>query len=715
MAEETNARYAVSDDGKVMELSFGEWVQVKRSETPEGQILFLLDNEWKPAPRRIQEGLLKTEKAKLAERAMKIGMDPRDLFVEAHTPAEQNIGGAAKGLSDPLFGTAQLASRVPGVPQGMRDSIDETIAEREEFAPNNAAQFGGSVASLFIPGFLGARAARALPVISKLGPAGEAFVGGAAEGATLPVTGDNFAQEKGTQIGGSAVVAGGVTAGIKTLTKSGEVLVNARRNAENLPGQLANRQVREGSEMAIEGRRLAAEHDVPLTAGQSSDSATLKFLEQRARQSWLSKEAALDGDLVRATKMREAIEKQAGNVNSETFARRLQRSITTFVSDLANKRSASGRVMYGEIDTFAHGRQIVRADNVRETLQGIVDSVGSQTTGDAAQIAKQAQMMLDEIPMGNINKGVIPGGYTAKEALARLKSWSPYNQGNIFDNVSRGENARIKRMVYSALLEDMKAAETLGGNLGELVKRANTSWRKASENMDSVQKSALGKIVGEEVATDLFNFNTVAPEKLMDTLGRLRPSESKAVAMFMEKNMPDMLPQLRGAILKDAVDSSMELAATAGSQVSFNPGNFLRALGLTGGKRGSESTRRLMHYFGGEGSKEWKTLTDLIQLSRRLADTSGKNFSDTAAATAFFDIVRKGFTSGGNFVGAVLGTTMEGAGLKRITQSMHPLDELFGGYNARPLLEAPRVIRRSALPVGIAAGAADPLNARQQQ
>ena len=169
--------------------------------------------------------------------------------------------------------------------------------------------------------------------------------------------------------------------------------------------------------------------------------------------------------------------------------------------------------------------------------------------------------------------------------------------------------------------------------------------------------------------------------------------------------MPDALPQLRGAILKDAVDASMEMAATAGAKPEFNAGNFLRALGLTGGKRGGESTSRLMAYFGGSNSPEWKTMSDLIQLSRRIADVSGKNFSDTASANQFFDVIRRGFTSGGNFMGAFGGTALEGVGLKRITQSMNPSDELFGGFTARPLLRAPRVIQKAPVPAGLAAPA----------
>ena len=118
-----------------------------------------------------------------------------------------------------------------------------------------------------------------------------------------------------------------------------------------------------------------------------------------------------------------------------------------------------------------------------------------------------------------------------------------------------------------------------------------------------------------------------------------------------------------------------------------------------------------MAYFGGSGSPEWKTMSDLIQLSRRLADVSGKNFSDTAAANQFFDIIRRGITSGGNFLGAIGGTALQAAGLKRITQSMNPSDALFGGFTARPLLRAPRVIQKAPLPAGLVAPAvADELN-----
>ena len=710
MAEEW-PKYASNDAGAIMvQKNQGmEWEKVRQIESDNGPNLLLIDGDWKPIPQRVQEGLIKTEKAQLVERALKIGMDPKSLFVDASTETESQLAGLDKGLEDVAYGANQLFQHL--LPSKDTTEIDATIAEREKYAPNNLGQFTGNVAGMLAPGLLGVKAARFTPLVQKLGFAGEATIGGALEGASMPVTGDNFAADKAMQVGGTAALSGGVATGIKAVTKGGEIVANTGRNAENLPGQLSARQVRQGSPMAVEGDRLANQYDVPLTPGQSSDSATLKFLEQRARQSWLSKEAALEGDLIRSQKLRDSIENQAGNIDSATFATRLQANVNSFVRGLARNRSEVGREMYGEIERFSGGQQIIRPDNVRRELQSIIEETGSQTTGDAAKIAKQAQAMLDEIPAGDISRGGIPGGYTAKEALARLQSWSPFSNGTVFDDVSAGFDAVQKRRIYGALLEDMKAAEQLGDNLGEMVQRANAAWRKASENIDSVHKSALGKIVGEDVASDLFNFNTVAPEQVMDKLNRLRPSQAKAVTSFLSENMTDVLPELRGAILKDAVDASMEMAATSGAQVQFNAGNFLRSLGLTGGKRGAESTSRLMAYFGGSSSPEWKTMSDLIQLSRRIADTSGKNFSDTAAANQFFDIIRRGMTSGGNFIGAVGGTVLEGAGLKRITQSMNPSDALFGGFSARPLLRAPRVIQKAPLPAGLAAPAvSDELN-----
>ena len=685
--------YAISKDGDLLEQSGDEWAKVPKAKLANGEIVFVIDGEWKPAPQRVQEGMLKTEKAKLVERALKIGMNPKDLFVEANTETESQLAGLDKGLEDVAYGTNQLVQHL--IPGKDTTAIDETIAERERYAPNNVGQFVGNVTGMLAPGGAGVKAVRAGTTIGRSGGILEAIAGGAAEGATMPVTGDSYATDKAIQVGGTAALSGGVATGIKAATRGGEGVANLGRNAENLPGQLSMRQVRQGSEMATEGQRLANEFDVPLTPGQSSDSATLKFLEQRARQSWLSKEAALEGDTFRANKMKEAIEKQAGDVNSETFAQRLQANTTSFVRGLAKRRSQNGRAMYGEIDRVAAGQKVVQPNAFYDELLAIVEEAGTQEGGDVAKAAMQAKKIL-----ANIDK---QGGYSATEALGRLQSYSPYSKGSVFDDVGKGYDSVLKRRMYGALLEDMSAAESAGGNVGEMVKRANAAWRKASENIDSVHKSALGKMVGEDVASDLFNFNTIAPEQLMDKLSRMRPSQARALTSFLEDNMPDMLPQLRGAILKDAVDASMEMAATAGAKAEFNAGNFLRALGLTGGKRGGEATSRLQAYFGGADSPDWKTMSDLIQLSRRIADVSGKNFSDTASANQFFDVIRRGLSGPGNFLGALGGTALEGAGLKRITQSMNPTDPLFGGFSARPLLRAPRVIQGAPLPAGIVA------------
>lgn len=687
------ANYAVNEKGQVVTLIGGKWQKVPTAENDKGEVVMLVDGAWKPAPRRVQKGIVNSQKAGLVKRARAIGMDPQQLFVE-QDPATFGEG-LDKGLEDVAYGTAQLASRIlPGVSS---EGIDEAVAERRDYPIEGGAGVAGEVTGNIIgsfgPGGAAARTARALPFA---GPVTEATVGATAEGLAMPADPDNYGREKITQ----TILAGGTGLGVSSALSAPRAAVgvaNVPRRMENLPADVQARAVQgrntfntqQAQDFAAEGQRLSGEYGVDLTPGQSTGSRTLNVAEQRARESFFSAQRVADGDAVRADQMVNAIRRSSGNVQSENFAREMQGRVSGLVRNIASERSKNGRDMYGAIDRMAQGDRIVQPRAVYDALTDIAERGRTLEGGDWAKASRQARAMLETIDK--------QGGYTAQEALARLQAWSPYSPGDVFDDVSKGVNAQVKRQIYEALLEDMDAVAAQGGTLGDMVREANKTWRTFSEKIDAVHNSVLGKIVGEEFATDLLSFNKVSPEDLMNKLAGMKPSEARYVVDLMGREMPDMLPQLRGAVLDDALEASFAAPASAGDVAQFSPQKFLSALGLTGGKRGAQATRRLMHIFGGEGSDEWKMMKDLISLSRRLADSTGKNFSGTAAANQFWDFVRRGWRGVMNGV-TVLATA------NKISKWMEPGGAQFGQFQARPLLTVPRVIQRA--PIAPAMGAA---------
>lgn len=614
---------------------------------------------------------------------------------------ERALAALDYGLENAAYGGAQLlANVIPGIdPSG----INETVRDREEayqqgglgdYTGANIMRTGGEVAGLALPGGFAAKGVGALTSIPRwLMPTAQGVAAGASEGLFMPVAGEDYLGEKAAQIGTGAAIGGGTAAALQGGIKFAEGLVNAPRRAANLPGELVER--RANDPLAQEGQRLVDETGVPLTGGQRSGSPSLKFVEQRARESILSSSRVAEGDLLRAQKFQQYVDGISGDVNSAEFANNLQGRVTNFVRDLAGQRSRAGREMYGAIDNFAGGEKIVQPRNLYDELTAIIEEAGTQEGGDIVKAAAQARKMLETIDK--------QGGYSAQEALGRLQNWSPYSKGTVFDDVSKGYDSVLKRRIYNAMMNDLDETAAQGGTIGDMVKAANEQWRKYSNQITTIEKSALGNMVGEEFASELMAFNKVAPEAVMDKFMRLRPSQAEYVTKFMAENMPDQLPLLRGSIIRDALDASMQTAATAGAEMSVNPGGYLRALGLTGGERGGEAMLRLQHIFGGEGSEAWHAMKNSIDVARRLADVSGKNFSGTSQANQFYQLMRA-FSGHVTTALKTLGSTsMEALGLRRIADTMNPTNPLFGDFTPRPLIQAPRVIRGAPVPASVAA------------
>lgn len=610
---------------------------------------------------------------------------------ETMSPIQRFGVGLDKGLEDIAYGTASLFS------QKARDAVNQREQDYALGGLNEypAGAVTGNIIGSMAPGGIAAKlagvAARGLPAAGQM--LAEGTAAGLAEGLAQPVTGDDYWSQKGDQALLGAGLGAGGTALVGSVLGGGMAVANAPRIAQNVPATLAERQLARNAPTAVQGRYLASTYDVPLTPGQMTGSPSLTFMEQRARESILSSARVAEGDLIRANKFKDMIANQAGNVDSASFANNFQGRVSGFVRDLAQQRSKTGRAMYGEIDRLAGNEKIVQPRALYDELTAIISEAGTQEGGDVVKAAAQARKMLE-----NIDK---QGGYTAQEALGRLQNWSPYSKGSVFEDVSKGYDAELKRRIYGAILKDMDETAGKGGSLGDMVKAANAEWRKYSEQIGAIQQSALGKMVGEEFATDLLNFNKVAPEQVMDQFMRLRPSQAEYTAKFMRDHMPGELDKLQGAILRDSMDAAMQAPATGGAEAVFNAGGWLRALGLTGGDRGGESLLRLKALFGGDGSPAWAKLSDSINIARRMADSSGRNFSGTAPANQFYQLIRQ-MSSSLAQLGKTLGSTgLEALGLGKIADSMDPLSAGFRQYNRTALLNPPRVVARSPVGAGM--------------
>lgn len=602
------------------------------------------------------------------------------------------------GLEKLPYGAAQLAAHLtPGVdPSRMDEIVNERARMYEQggladYTEANLAQMAGEIAGFAMPGSAAYRAAQAskavakLPTMLRAGATGASA--GAGDAALMPVVGEDYVGGKLAQVGLGAGLGAGLGMGVEGITDMGMGVVNAPRHAKNAPVKMMDRARTNprNADFAQEGARLKDRTGVDLTIGQETGSIPATFIEQRARESFHSSQRAFDADMFRANQFKAYLENITGPADSATFASALQGKLTNFVTDLAKSRSDMGRKMYGEIDRLAGNQKIVQPRNFYDELVAIVEEAGTRESGDVAKAAKKAKQILD-----NIDK---QGGYTAQEALGRLQDVSPYSKASLFRKVNQGYDAELKRKLYSALMKDLDETAGRGGSVGKMVREANDTWRQYSDQIDGIQKSALGKMVGDEFANDLMNFNTVAPEQIMGGFMKLLPSQAKYVAELLYEHMPDQADGLFSAFMRDAMDGAMELPATGGAQINFSPAQWLRELGLKGGGKGGEAYQRLMHLSGGEGSERWALLRDAINVARRLSDASGRNFSGTSQAMQWYEALK---VLSGNMMTAAKkagSTGLERFGLRRIADSMHPQSATYGNLNQLPLIQKPRVIQ----------------------
>ena len=660
--------------------------------------------------RVVDLGYADTDKGNLARRAEALGMNPQDLFVSATDgmSGPEKFGTALDmGLEDIAYGGRQLATHlIPGMDT---ENIDSIISDREKYyrqgglADTGSGQGGritGNIIGSLAPGGAGLKiASKVVPMApGAVAPFVEGGLAGGFEGAMLPADGENYWRDKTMQTGAGTVIGGGANAGIQSVVRGGTGVANIPRRAANAPNDILESATRGTPIDAREGVRLATESGVALTPGQASGNKALVFAEQRARESFASAGRVAKGDLIRANQFKQFIQKIAGANESPAVGVELQGRVSNVVRDLGKQRSAFGRQTYGAIDEIAKGSKIVRPQNLSDELSKIIQEAGTQEGGDIVKAAAQARRMLETIDTH--------GGYTAQEALGRLQNYSSFSKGTVFDDVSKGYDSVLKRRVYSALMKDMDDTAVAAGKAGDttlagLVKGANTGWRAFSQQIESVHQSALGKMVGEEFATDLMSFNKIATEQVFDKLTRMRPSQAKYVVKFLDDNMPDMLPKIRGGILNDAVDAALMGAPSSGADFMFNPNQFLSALGLKSGKTGVEGMKRLSELFGGEGSASWAQMRDVIGIAKRMGDAYGKNFSGTSQANQFYELLRAFSGSTTALVKRIGSTGMEMAGLRKIANSMEPGSINFGSLQRTSLIQPPRITDGLARAAGV--------------
>ncbi len=183
----------------------------------------------------------------------------------------------------------------------------------------------------------------------------------------------------------------------------------------------------------------------------------------------------------------------------------------------------------------------------------------------------------------------------------------------------------------AAMMRDLdESANATGGTIGDSLREANGLWRRYSSEIDAVEASALGRIVGEDMAGELSGtaFNTVSPEAVIRKLDGLSASELRVVRDYVQRANPSLWGEYQRTVLERALESARTQAPSMGGRpAAINPGAFVKELEGSSGKAAINARARLEVLFGGSDQ-----LKSILEASRRMADSTGTNFSGTAPA-----------------------------------------------------------------------------------
>jgi len=438
----------------------------------------------------------------------------------------------------------------------------------------------------------------------------------------------------GLEAAPSAVLPGG---GAKALPRIGAAAGSGAggevgRQIGGVPGQIAGSLVggglggMAGAEKGIpkppsEAARASDSSGIPLTIGQESGSKVLTGVENKLRELFTSSGVAHRDALNQAVAGANSVEKLAGQVagataNPEQIGNQLRSAYKTTVSRLADVRSKQATADYGDVRKVAGDAPVIKYQNTLDALDKIIAENKNVPAGDSVKVAKQAQSMRDLLAE--------QGTATVNDAMKTRSAWgkAAARSGNIFSDIDPNANQLLAKRLFGAVNADFDAASTAQTPIAQALKKANTNYAKASQSIDFVAKSALGKLLGEDVTDAMGSGQTAstkAPELIAKRYLDMTPSQSWSVTSILKRNAPDVLQQAKAFVLKNGLEQAK----------NDTPG----ALPISFAKFRSQMDKvepKMKEM--GFTPKEIQSIKDITDTMARAGDRTGKNPSGTAAS-----------------------------------------------------------------------------------
>lgn len=594
------------------------------------------------------------------------------------------LPGIGQGMTDIARGAQQLllhtASDSPLDAPFAQESkkvdqaINDKIAIDKHLLETGGGKTGaviGQIAATLPLSRVGVKVAPGAPLLSVLGTGANAGIQGGILGALQPVeTQDDISSlvkgekpqgywdkkiEQVTSGTGSGLVTGtllgGATEGMKKLLSPTSTLLNAAagKNAQ--------------SPMAQEGEALAQRTGIDLTPAQITGSKTQTQLENLARQSVFSRAQAFQADQKIVGQWNDYVSGLIDNMGqggtSAEIGQRVQGAVKQATSDLTSARDAAAQQDYGAIRTMLQGKPAVIPQNYLQKLTELgQEFAGGPEGSDYAKLAKT---------IGSLQEtGLQNADVQTMMKTRRFLSQVAGGQVNLAGETGRGLQKSVASQLLGAIDQDLDAsAQKLGGPVGDMLQQANARYRSFSQQIEGLQNSALGKLVGEDFANAMGSgqFNSVPGEVVMQRLSQLKPSQLEAAKGILQDQSPDVWQSVKRAYLEDALNKAQAAAPSEGANALVaRPNVFVNALDKT-----PEARQRLQTMFT---SQEQSQINDALATARRISDKTGMNFSGTASAAEGYGLMHAvGSLISGN-PGPAAGMLTGGLGTRSIANVM---------------------------------------------
>lgn len=449
---------------------------------------------------------------------------------------------------------------------------------------------------------------------------------------------------------GSQLVAG-LTAGVAA-PMAAQAVAQAPRNL-----LAASVRRSEARPFAVEGNRLATETGIDLPLGARTGNKMVLGMENAARQYGPTADRVQDIDVKIANQAIGRVNALADRISKTSRgADELGTAIESTVKQAAVKldtlRDAAASRDYGRVREIAGDQPVIKLDGFAGELRKIIDDFSNVAGADAQKVVAQARQALGRIT-GTLEEGTpartleTPTGRpiklsgtpsvkgtlenTISEAMRTRSFYGKAARGgaNVFEDISPNLNRDLAARLFGAVNRDFdNAALNADGKLKQALDTANANYRKFSQSIEYLEKSTLGKLVGDDVADAALSgvkASTTAGETVIKKVMSAEPSSRKAAMEILTRWNPDLAKETRAFVLRDALEKagSIPPSQKGASEVPISFNRFISA--IQGEK--SSFTRQLESY--GYTKQEISDIRDTVAAMMRAGDKTGFNFSNT--------------------------------------------------------------------------------------